>query len=138
MSIRYKSNIEEIDWSQIAGLFASVGWGVRSVESVQKSFQNSSFVRIAFNEDQIIGVGRTVDDGAYYGWVVDLAVLPQFQGNGIGGFILSELENDLKPFITTMLTAAPGKSKFYEKAGWLKQSSAYIFPRNEEQVKDFC
>ena len=50
---------------------------------------------------------------------------------------LGELENDLKPFLTTMLTAAPGKSGFYEKLGWHKQRSAYIWPRSEEQIRAF-
>jgi hypothetical protein len=45
--------------------------------------------------------------------------------------------SDLKPFLTTMLTAAPGKSGFYEKLGWHKQRSAYILPRSEEQKRSF-
>ena len=94
-------------------------------------------MRFAYVDDKLVGMGRTVDDGLYYAWVVDLAILPEYQGLGIGSFILNELEKDLAPFISTMLTAAPSKSGFYEKLGWLKQSAAYIWPRSENQKRDF-
>jgi GNAT superfamily N-acetyltransferase len=137
MNIRYLNKSDGVDWQQVSNLFKEVGWGARSPEKIKSAFQKSSFVRFAYIDDQVVGVGRTVDDGQYYGWIVDLAILPKFQGKGIGSHILNELEKDLAPYISTMLTAAPGKSGFYEKLGWLKQSAAYIWPRSEEQKRAF-
>ncbi len=137
MNIRYKNTFGEVDWSQVSKIFEVIGWGVRSPEKVKAAFEKSSFVRFAYIDDQLVGIGRTVDDGLYYAWVVDLAVLPAYQGMGIGSYILNELEKDLQPFISTMLTAAPGKSGFYEKLGWFKQSAAYIWPRSEKQKREF-
>ena len=137
MNVRYTTSIENINWQEVSDIFKVVGWGERLAEHVKRSFENSSFKCFAYIDDELVGVGRTVDDGYYYGWIVDLAVLPKYQGNGIGSKILGELENDLKPFLTTMLTAAPGKSGFYEKLGWHKQHSAYIWPRSEEQICSF-
>lgn len=137
MNIRYSNQIDAVDWKQVSGIFSIVGWGDRSPENVKLSFQKSSFVRLAYLGDQLVGVGRTVDDGMYYGWIVDLAILPEYQGKGIGRCILKELEEDLKPYISTMLTAAPGKNRFYEKLGWLKQTTAYIWPRSEDQKRAF-
>ncbi len=137
MNVRYTTSIETISWKEVSDIFKAVGWGERLSEQVKLSFERSSFKRFAYISDELVGVGRTVDDGYYYGWIVDLAVLPKYQRNGIGSKILGELENDLKPFLTTMLTAAPGKSSFYEKLGWHKQRSAYIWPRSEEQIRSF-
>lgn len=137
MNVRYITSIETINWKEVSDIFKAVGWGERLSEHVKRSFERSSFKRFAYISDELVGVGRTVDDGYYYGWIVDLAVLPKYQRNGIGSKILGELENDLKPFLTTMLTAAPGKSSFYEKLGWHKQRSAYIWPRSEEQIRSF-
>lgn len=137
MNIQYTNSVENINWEDVSNIFKVVGWGERIAENVKLSFQRSSFVRFAYVDNELVGVGRTVDDGYYYGWIVDLAVLPKHQGKGIGTKILSELESDLKPFLTTMLTAAPGKSGFYEKRGWYKQRSAYIWPRSEEQKRSF-
>lgn len=137
MNIQYTNSVENINWEEVSNIFKVVGWGERIAENVKLSFQRSSFARFASVDNELVGVGRTVDDGYYYGWIVDLAVLPKYQGKGIGTKILTELESDLKPFLTTMLTAAPGKSGFYEKLGWHKQRSAYILPRSEEQKRSF-
>ncbi len=137
MKIRYQSDQRDIRWADVSRLIKAVGWGERSPEDLEAAFKKSSFVRFAYIGDELVGTGRTVDDGVYYGWIVDLAILPEYQGKGIGSEILKELESDLKPYISTMLTAAPGKGGFYEKLGWLKQSAAYIFPRSERQKKDF-
>jgi aralkylamine N-acetyltransferase len=137
MNIRYKNTFEDVDWGQVSKIFEVIGWGARPPEKIEAAFQQSSFMRFAYIDDQLVGMGRTVDDGLYYAWVVDLAVLPEHQGMGIGTYILNELEKDLESFISTMLTAVPGKSGFYEKLGWLKQSAAYIWPRSEKQKHEF-
>lgn len=138
MNVQYISSIENINWKDVSSLFKTVGWGERLPEQVRLSFERSSFKLFAYVDGELVGVGRTVDDGYYYGWIVDLAVLPKYQRKGIGSKMLSQLESDLKPFLTTMLTAAPGKSSFYEKLGWHKQHSAYIWPRSEEQIRSFA
>ena len=138
INIRYTNNLEEADWLQVSNLFSAIGWGNRAPEKVKSAFQKSSVVRFAYIDDQLVGLGRTVDDGVYYAWIVDLAILPEYQGKGIGSHILKELEKDSEPYITTMLTAAPGKSGFYEKLGWLKQTAAYIWPRSKEQKRAFA
>ena len=137
MNIRYINEIDEVDWQQVSKIFSVIGWGERSPKNVKSAFQKSSFTRFAYLDNELVGMGRTVDDGMYYGWIVDLAILPEHQGKGIGTYILKELEKDLKPLCTTMLTAAPGKNGFYEKLGWLKQTAAYIWPRSEEQKRAF-
>ena len=131
MNIRYVGAIDKVDWKQISRIISIVGWGDRSPEQLEYAFGRSSFVRFAYDENQLVGMGRTVDDGVYYGWIVDLAILPEYQGKGIGSFILKELENDLRPFVTTMLTAAKGKAGFYENLGWQRQSASYIWPRSD-------
>lgn len=137
MDIEYKSTLEEVPWNSVAHAFEQVGWGSRSPEKIERAFLSSSFVRFAYAGDELVGFGRTVDDGIYYGWIVDLVVLPSFQGLGIGKHILRELESDLSPFITTMLVATQGANGFYENQGWYKQRSAYIYPRSERQIDVF-
>jgi aralkylamine N-acetyltransferase len=138
MNIYYTNSTENINWENVINIFNAVGWQERPAENVKLAFTRSSFVRFAYIDDELAGVGRTVDDGYYYGWIVDLAVLPKHQGKGIGTKILGELERDLQPFLTTMLTAAPGKGGFYEKLGWHKQKSAYIWSRSTEQQRLFA
>ena len=138
MKIRYTDNLDVVDWQQVSRIVGAVGWGVRAPEDLAHAFKKSSFYRFAYFDNQLICIGRSVDDGVYYGWIVDLAIMPEYQGKGIGSYILKELEKDLKPFITTMLTAAHEKGAFYEKRGWVKQTAAYIWPRSAKQKRLFA
>ncbi|KZN48713.1 GNAT family N-acetyltransferase [Pseudoalteromonas luteoviolacea] len=137
MDIQFTTTTQHIDWQQVCALFEAVGWPTRCPIQLENAFNHSTFKYFAYHKDELVGVGRTVDDGCYYAWVVDLAVHPSYQGSGLGATILNKLEKCLSSYITTMLTAAPGKSGFYEKQGWHKQRSAYIFPRTDEQITEF-
>lgn len=82
-------------------------------------------VRIAYYGEKIVCFGRTVDDGKYYGMIVDLVVDPDFQGSGIGSKILRELRDEMRGYKIIGLRAAPGMQDFYLKQGWKKSNSAF-------------
>jgi len=137
MNIKYINSCNDVNWYEVSDIFNKLEWGNRSPNLLKTAFHKSSFVRFAYSGDKLVGMGRTVDDGEFYGWIVDLAILPEYQNKGIGSLILNELQHELKPYITTMLTAVSGKGGFYEQHGWLRQSDAYIFPRSESQKSNF-
>ncbi len=136
MEIRYSSNIENITWEEIVNLFKAVGWSPRLPDEIEKAFRKSTYVILAYSGNKIVGFGRTVDDGKYYALIVDLVVDPEYQGRGIGTRILNELKDALKGYVFTTLTAAPGKDGFYVQQGWLRQKSAFIWPRNKKQEEE--
>ena len=136
MSIIYKTNIDGVDWNTVANLFAAVEWGKRDSVELEKAFGASSFVRFAFDGDELVGFGRTVDDGKYYALIVDAVVSPKYQGKGVGSKILSELKTALDGYYFTTLTSAAGKEGFYLKQGWKKQKTAFIWPRSDKQRQD--
>jgi len=135
MQIRYENDLRGISWERCTELFQAVGWGTRAPEDIRRAFEKSTFVRIAFDQDKIVGFGRTVDDGKYYALIADLIVDPAYQGKGIGTRILKELKDQLAGFLFTTLTAAPGKDGFYLSRGWKKQTAAFIWPRSQSQAK---
>jgi aralkylamine N-acetyltransferase len=137
MKLQYKNNTDSVNWERVSELFELVGWGKRNPEEIHAAFLSSSYVRFAYNGENLIGFGRTVDDGKYYGLIVDLVIDPQFQGNGVGSNILSYLEKSLKSYLFTTLTSAIGKEKFYIKQGWYSQKTSFIWPRTERQKNDY-
>ena len=136
MSIKYKHITKDINWNSVSELFEAVGWGSRKPEELAEAFSMSSHVRFAFEDEKLIGFGRTVDDGKYYAQIVDLVISPEFQGKGIGSKILSDLRKALEGYYFTTLTSAVGKETFYTNQGWVQQKTAYIWPRSEKQRQD--
>jgi aralkylamine N-acetyltransferase len=100
-----QKSTENIDWKAVAAIFSQVGLEDRLPEEIAQAFLRSSYVRFAFCADELVGVGRTLDDGQYYALIVDLAIVPEFQGNGIGRRILAELKNELSDYLFVTLTS---------------------------------
>ena len=117
----------------MSDIFEAVGWGRRNQRELKQSFEKSSYVRIAYDNEKIVGFGRTVDDGQYYALIADVLIDPEYQRKGIGATILKELKDELEEYRFTTLTAAPEKDVFYQSQGWKKQNSAYIWPRSKKQ-----
>ncbi|MET0634492.1 MAG: GNAT family N-acetyltransferase [Chitinophagaceae bacterium] len=127
-----------IDWTNVSELFELVGWGKRNPVDVANSFSKSSHVCFIMDTARVVATGRTVDDGMYYGLIVDVLVNPSYQQLGLGRQIVDHLREKMKNYNFVTLTAAPGKGPFYEKLGWKKQTSAFLWPRDEKQQEEHC
>jgi hypothetical protein len=51
---------------------------------------------------------------------------------------VNEIKSRLIGYNFITLTAAPNKEGFYQKIGWEKQKSAYIFPKDDKQRLEHC
>jgi predicted N-acetyltransferase YhbS len=122
-----------VDWEAVAALFAEVGWGSRVPLEIRAAFEKSSHVIFIYRDQELLAFGRTMDDGRYYAMLVDVVVKPGVQGAGLGREIVTYLKDQLASYKFITLTSASGKEAFYEKLGWKKQKSAYIWPQSEAQ-----
>jgi ribosomal protein S18 acetylase RimI-like enzyme len=138
MKVLENPNLDSIDWDHIISIYESVNWKGRTVKDIKRAFQKSTFTCFVYEKDEIVGFGRTFDDGQYYGTICDLVIHPDSQGQGYGKIILNNLKGRMEGFLFTTLTAAPGKAPFYDKMGWKKQTSAYIWPTNQKQEDEHC
>ena len=101
-------------------LCESVGWtDYMNFEVVETSLRNSIHCITIKENEQIVGMGRIVGDGAIYFYIQDIVVHPDYQKKGIGKQIMDLLVKYLntnapdKAFVG--LFASQGKESFYEK-----------------------
>ena len=119
----------------------AVNWKELSREQAEKALKNSMYILSAYENDEPIGMGRIVGDGAVICYVQDLIVIPEKQSDGIGGMIL----NRLKKFVasegipgTTMmfdLMCAKGRENFYEKHGFMARPTEDLGPGMIQYIK---
>ena len=67
----------------------------------------------------IVGFGRAISDDAYQAAVYDCAIVPEFQGKGIGKILMNNLLSQISN-CNVILYAAPGKEGFYQTHGFRK------------------
>lgn len=134
MKLRIQSNCSNIDWNYISETLKKVGMAYHGGEVHKTAFENSHTVIFVFDEDKLIGFGRAISDGAYQAAIYDVAVLPEYQGKGVGKLIVENIINNI-PQCNFILYAAPGKDKFYEKLNFRKMKTGMALFRNVEKMQ---
>lgn len=112
----------------------AVNWKELTREQAEKALKNSMYILTAYENDEPIGMGRIVGDGAVICYVQDLIVIPEKQSDGIGGMILNRLKKYVAqegiPGTTMMfdLMCAKGRENFYEKHGFIARPTKDLGP----------
>ncbi|WP_135554526.1 GNAT family N-acetyltransferase [Paenibacillus cymbidii] len=108
-------------------LWESVGWGSIDTGRSKGSLDNSLYGVVVTVNDEPVGMGRIVGDDWMYFYFQDVAVLPSYQGLGIGKEILNYLLAYIEKRCSgggvafVGLFASEGKA-FYEKFGFRNHS----------------
>lgn len=68
------------------------GLSPKSAEAAARGLPNTLFAVQVLHRGEPVGMGRVVGDGGTAFQVVDIAVLPEHQGRGLGRLIMEEIE----------------------------------------------
>jgi len=84
--------------------------------------KNSIFIVTLRDSEKLIGMGRIIGDKGCFYHIVDIAVAPSYQGNGLGKRIMSEidtyLENNIPKNSYVSLIADIPADELYKKFGF--------------------
>ncbi|MGG7213559.1 GNAT family N-acetyltransferase [Clostridium nigeriense] len=135
MSIKVQNNCANINWHEVRNILKTVGMSYVDVDIHKKSFENSYTVVFIFDDEKLIGFGRSISDGVRQSAIYDIATLPEYQGKGIGKLII---ENIIKntPTCNFILYASPGKEGFYESLGFRKLKTGMGLFIDMERMKN--
>lgn len=138
MEIRIEINTASIDWRKVAGILQKAGMAFYAPQMHQKAFENSQITAFAWHEEQMIGCGRALTDFAYQAALYDIAILPEYQGQGVGRMLIESLLAQM-PGCNVILYASPGKEPFYEKLGFrhMKTGMARFLKERVMQERGF-
>ena len=119
--MQYKTFFETPAVEDFLRLRKDSGLTPRTKEAAESGLPNTKIGVTVKYGDSVIGMGRIIGDGMCY-QVVDIAVLPEHQGKGIGKKIMSALMTELKNQAGTEVYVsliADGPAKIlYEKFGF--------------------
>ena len=135
MNLRIQLDTTNIDWDLVVDILQKAGMANRTVKIHQRAFNNSHTVVFVFDEDKLIGFGRAISDGEYQAAIYDVAVMPSYQGKGIGKTIVRAIVGNI-PNCNCILYASPGKEAFYEKEGFKKMKTGMALFVDAEKMKD--
>lgn len=101
---------------------AKCGLSAKTDQACEVGLNNSLFSIMVKEDENVIGMGRVIGDGGCFCQVVDICVIPEKQGQGIGKIIMNNITNYIKTKLPkscyTSLIADGDASFLYEKFGF--------------------
>lgn len=102
-------------------------------DRMAEMLQEANLVITAWDGDELVGLARSITDHAYCTYLSDLAVLVDYQAQGIGRELMRQTQS-AAPRAILILLAAPAAVAYYPKVGMKKHESAWILMPGEEFV----
>ena len=122
MEITYTNNISAEENNMLR---EAVGWEVYRIDKLSVALERSDYIIAAYSDSKTVGMARVICDGLQ-ALIIDVIVLPEYQGYGIGKTImtlvmeyLESISHEGGVFVT--LNAATGKETFYKKFGFIER-----------------
>lgn len=116
--------IQKASKKDLVRLYTDAGWWKPEYDSdmdfLDEIVQHSALFAGAFYKGSLIGMGRALSDLVSDAYIQDVAVLKDFQGQGIGSRIIETLVKHLKQKNVDWigLIGEPGTEKFYTRLGF--------------------
>ena len=91
MEFDFRCDCTGVDWKVVSEILKQVGMAYYDPDVQKRAFEASHTTVFVYHADQLIGFGRAISDDAYQAAIYDCAVLPNFQGKGIGRTIMNKI-----------------------------------------------
>lgn len=124
MTIQWTDSTEGLDWEELSRLYEAAPLGKKEPAGLKISFGNSMFKCFAYDDGNLVAVGRALADGVDCSYICDVAVLPSHQGMGLGREVVSRLVELSQNHRKIILYSVPGKEPFYKKLGFKRMKTA--------------
>lgn len=129
MNIEYRDQ-KDLPCKDLYELFLAVGWAKEEdtteemIANFNIGFLNSTFVFSAWEDDRLVGCVRALSDLHFRSVIIDLAVLPEYQRQGIG----AELVRRCREACTSSewLVQTDKAKGFYEKNGFTENNDYFL------------
>lgn len=128
MQIVYDTR-KDLPCEELHELFMAVGWSDGTVtplmlEKFNVPFINSTIVISAWAEEKLVGCVRVLSDRMFRSIIYDLAVMPEFQNQGIGKELLRRCR-DVFPD-SEWLVETKTATGFYKKIGFEPNKDVFL------------
>jgi GNAT superfamily N-acetyltransferase len=90
-----------------------------------RMFDAANVIHSAWAGDRLVGLLRGWTDGAFDGYLCDLAVHPDFQKSGVGRALMDPLFTEY-PQVRWVLLASPLAEGYYGHVGWKPLENAWV------------
>lgn len=117
--------------SQLAGVFdrSGIKRPTGDLPRMAQMLSRSDVLVTAWDDEELIGVARSLTDFCFCCYMSDLAVDRAYQHIGIGQQLIALTQNKIGPQATLLLIAAPSATSYYPKVGFEAELNGWTIKR---------
>ncbi|WP_038176362.1 GNAT family N-acetyltransferase [Vibrio pacinii] len=132
MTITYEAKVPSP--SEFCEMRVKAGLSPKSLKAATIALPNSLYAISVRDDEVLIAMGRVVGDGACNFEVVDVAVDPSYQGQGLGRKVMEHIDNYLSSVALegSYVSMIADEPVFYEKLGY-----KLVSPSSQGMTKKF-
>lgn len=125
-NITYQIN-RKISAEGVANLFKKSGINRPSddLERIQRMVENADINITAWDNDQLIGIARSITDYSFCCYLSDLAVDKEYQHRGIGKELVRLTKENIGEEVSLILLASPIAMEYYPHIGLEKIDNCF-------------
>lgn len=102
---------------------------VDNAHTFESMLKHANLTITAWDDEQLVGISRSLTDFAYVAYLADLAVDQEYQRSGIGKQLIEETKTRLGPECMIVLLAAPKANEYYEHIGFENNPRAWTLKK---------
>lgn len=113
------------NFEELLKLYDLLGWNSLNLTAndLERMCKQSWYAVYAYDEQQLVGMGRVISDGVITGIICGICVLPSYQSKGIGKEIINQIiqhceQNKVIPQLMCVESLEP----YYKDLGFTKFS----------------
>jgi ribosomal protein S18 acetylase RimI-like enzyme len=121
MNVEYRDDLRDVDWEALKGVLAADLFdNGRTANQLQRSFQNSEFVCIAWADRAVVGTARILSDQVCNAYLVDVWTLSGCRRQGVAREMIGRLLSRV-PGQHVYLQTGDELVEFYRRLGFVEQ-----------------
>ncbi len=129
MAIDYKIN-GEATADEVIELYVTAGLKrPTETERMARMLAGSNLIVTAREDGKLVGIARSITDGAWSTYLADLAVDPNAQKTGIGKRLVELTKEAVGDESMVLLLSVPTAMEYYPKIGMERLDNAFIIWR---------
>ncbi len=130
MEIEYKENVIP-SVEQIVALYNLAGLPrpTHDLPRIKKIYDHANLIISAWHDQKLVGIARSITDFAWSCYLADLAVLPDYQKQGIGNRLIQITKSKVGEETMILLLSVPTAMEYYPKVGFTKENRSFAIHR---------
>jgi len=101
---------------------------IADLDRIEQMYVASNVIHTAWDGDRLAGILRGWTDGAFDGYICDLAIDPAYQKHGIGKELLRRVVSSNRQ-VQFVLRASQIAREYYKHVGWSPIENGWFVPR---------